>query len=176
MKIPVLKKNKIAVLCILIILGIISCFMTYGIFFPSINQTSGNSSSNETSIVRDQKVTDVLYEIQEWNTNYPQWMVLVHLTYDDLSEFPDLEKAMNGVDTNPHAWQNNRRVAAWFDGNESDFLRFHDTLCKNKTPAECFPNTPIYEYHGKYYTISYNEIGYHNLPGCERGNNNCTPL
>jgi len=176
MKIPSMDTIKNVVICILIILGIISCLIIFEFVFPNIRPHSGNCSSNEMSIVRDQKVTDVHYEIQEWNTNYPQWMVLVHLTYDDLSEFPDLEKAMNGVDTNPHAWQNNHRVAAWFDGNESDFLRFHDALCKNKTPAECFPNTPIYEYHGQYYTISYNEIGYHNLPGCERGNYNCTPL
>lgn len=174
MKIPVLKQKKIAVLCILIILGIFSCFIMYGIFFANINKTSGNFSSNETSLMQDQKVIDVTYEVYEWNMNYPRWMVLVHLTYDELKEFPDLERVMHGVNTDPNVWQNDRRVVAFFDGNQSDYLKFHNAVWKNQTIAECYPCTLIYEYHGQFYSITFNEIGYHNLPGCERGNYNCT--
>ena len=176
MKIPVSKLKTITVLCILIILGITGCFIAYGIFFPGINHTSGNSSSKETSLVQDQKVIDANFEIQEWNFNYPRWMVLVHLTNNEVKDFPDLEKAMHGVNPDPNAWQNDHRVAAWFDGNQSDFIRFHNAVWKNQTIAECYPCTPIYEYHGQYYTISFNEIGSHSLPGCERGNYNCTPV
>ena len=176
MKIPVLKQNKNAVLCILIILGIISCFMIYGIFFLSINQTSGNSSSNETSLVQDQKVIDTNFEIYELNKNYPRWMTIVHLTYDELKEFPDLEKVMHGVNNDPNAWQNDQRAVAWFDGNYSEYIRFHSAACKNKTLIECYPSSPLYEYHGQYYKIFYEKIGSHSLPGCEGGNYNCTPL
>lgn len=176
MKIPVLKKKEIAVMCIFIILGIISCFITYGIFFAGINQTFENSSSKETSLVQDHKVIDTHFGIQEWNRNYPRWMTIVHVTYDEFKEFPDLERVMHGVNTDPNVWQNNNRVVAWFDGNYSDYIRFQNAACKNKTFIECYPNTPIYEYHEQYYTIFADEIGFHNLPGCERGNYNCTPL
>lgn len=107
--------------------------------------------------------------------NYPRWMTIVHMTYDELKEFPDLERVMHGVNTDPNAWQNNNRVVALFDGNQSDYIRFQNAACKNKTFIECYPNRPIYEYHGQYYTVSFNEIGFHNLAGCERGNYNCTP-
>lgn len=174
MKNPVLKQKEIALTGILIILGIISCFITHGIFFPGIHHTSGNFSLNETNPVQEQKVIDVIFEIQEWSENYPRWMTVVHLTSDDLNDFPDVEQVIHGAKTDPGAWQNDHRVVAWFEGNESDYIRFHTAACKNKTLAECYPNTPIYEYNGQYYTISYQEIGFHTLPGCEKGNYNCT--
>jgi hypothetical protein len=174
MKIPVLNQKEIAVLCILIILGIIICFITYGIFFLNFNQTSGNSSSGAASMVKDQKVIDTNFEIYEWNMNYPRWMTIVHVTYDELKDFPDLEKGMHGVNNDPNVWQNDRRVVTWFAGNESDYTRFRDAACKNKTLEECYPSTPIYEYHGQYYSIFADEIGSHNVGGCERGNYNCT--
>lgn len=176
MKIPVLKQNKIVILCILIILGVISCFLTCGIFFPCINQTSENSSSDETSLVQDQKVIDTNFEIYELNENYPRWMTIVHLTYNELKEFPDLERVMHGVNTDPDVWQNNQRVVAWFDGNYSEYIRFHNAACKNKTLIECYPSSPLYEYHGQYYKIFYEKFRSHSLPGCEGGNYNCTPL
>jgi competence protein ComGC len=176
MKIPVLKQNKIVILCILIILGVISCFLTCGIFFPCINQTSENSSSDETSLVQHQKVIDTNFEIYELNENYPRWMTIVHLTYNELKEFPDLERVMHGVNTDPNVWQNNQRVVAWFDGNYSEYIGFHNAACKNKTLIECYPSSPLYEYNGQYYKIFYEKFRSHSLPGCEGGNYNCTPL
>jgi hypothetical protein len=176
MKFSVLKQNKIAVLGILIIMGIISCFITYGIFFPGVNQPSGNSSSNETNQMQDQQVLDTNFEIYELNMNYPRWMTIVHLTYEELKEFPDLERVMHGVNTDPNVWQNDQRAVAWFAGNYSDYLRFHNAACKNKTLPKCYPSSPLYEYHGQYYDIFYEKIGSHSLPGCERGNYNCTPV
>lgn len=175
MKIPVLKPKKIAVICILIILGITSCFIAYGIFFPGINQTSGNSSSGRASQIQDQKVIDTNFEIYELNMNYPRWMTIVHVTYDELKEFPNLERVMHGVNTDPNVWQNDQRAVAWFGGNYSDYIRFHNAAWKNQTIAECYPCTPLYEYHGQYYKIFYDKIGSHNVGGCERGNYNCTP-
>jgi hypothetical protein len=169
------KPKLITIISILIVLGIAGSYLTYGIFFPGINQTSGNSSSKETSLMQDQKVIDTNFEIYELNMNYPRWMTIVHLTYDELKEFPDLESVMHGVNTDPNAWQNNQRMVAWFGGNYSDYIRFHNAACKNKTLAECYPSAPLYEYHGQYYDIFYDKIGSHNVGGCERGNYNCTP-
>jgi hypothetical protein len=174
MKISILKQKEIAILGILIIVGTISCFITYGIFFPGIHQTSGNSSSGRANLVQDQKVIDTNFEIYEWNMNYPRWMTIVHVTYDELKDFPDLEKGMHGVNTDPTVWQNDRWAVAWFGGNYSDYIRFHNAACKNKTLVECYPSSPLYEYHGQYYKIFYEKIGSHNVGGCEKGNYNCT--
>ncbi|MHB8163196.1 MAG: hypothetical protein ACYDDV_02485 [Methanoregula sp.] len=118
---------------------------------------------------------DTNFEIYELNMNYPRWMTIIHLTYEELKDFPDLERVMHGVNTDPNVWQNDQRAVAWFDGNYSEYIIFHNAACKNKTLVECYPSSPLYEYHGQYYKIFYEKIGSHNVGGCERGNYNCTP-
>ena len=161
MKIPVSKLKLITAISILVILGIAGSFLTYGILFPSKDLPSGNSASGGDRLPQYQKLIDTHFEVQEWNISIVHNMTLVHLTFDDVTEFPDFEKSMHGVNNDPIAWRYGHRVVTWFDGNESDYIRFHNALCKNKTRAECYPNPPIFEYHGQYYTISSDIIGSH---------------
>ena len=174
MKIPHVNLKRIVFLSFLIILGIISCYLAYGILFAGNHQPSDNSSSERAGILQDRKVNDTNFEVYEWNTNYPRWRVLVPLTYNELKEFPELEKSLHGVNTDPGVWYNDRRRVAEFAGNYSEYLRFHDAVVKNQTSAGCYPCSLIYEYHGQYYTLFYDKIGSHNVGGCERGNYNCT--
>jgi len=125
---------------------------------------------------QSQKSIDTHYLVEEWDLSYVRNMTIVPVTSDDLKNFPDFERSMHGVINGSGTWGYGTRVIAWFDGNESDLYRFYHIACKNETRnlAECFPNPPIFEYHGQYYMISHDRIGSHRLAGCEQGNYNCT--
>ena len=176
MNLPTLNQKHIALITIILILGITGSILTYAIFFPSKNTGSRVTAGGENIQSQNQKSIDTHYLVEEWNLSYVHNKTIVHTTYDDLKDFPDFERSMHGVINGSGTWGYGTRVIAWFDGNESDLYRFYHIACKNETRnlAECFPNPPIFEYHGQYYMISPDRIGSHRLAGCERGNYNCT--
>jgi hypothetical protein len=142
----------------------------------SMDQNSPGTSIAAGDHSQDRKIIDSHFEVQEWDIGYVHTMTIVPVTYDELKDFPDFEQSMHGVINGSGTWVYGHRVVAWFDGNESDLYRFYHIACKNETRnlADCYPNPPIFEYHGQYYMISSDSFGYHRLAGCERGNYNCT--
>jgi hypothetical protein len=173
MNLPISKSKLIAIISIFLVLGIAGSFLTYGILFPS-KDVLPNTSVTGDRLLQDKKVIDIHYVIEENNLSFVHNMIIIHLTSDELKEFPDLERAMHGENDNPVFQRYGTWVVSDFDGNMSDYLRFHNLPCKNKTLLECYPNPPLYEYHGQYYVIHAESIGSHTLAGCERGNYNCT--
>ena len=176
MKIPASNLKLIVIFSIIVVLGIAGGFSLYGILFPAKDLPSVHSSSPGDHLVQGQKVIDTNFEIQEWNLSkvHKMNMTMILLNRDDFADFPEFERSMQGVNNDPAAWNYGSRVVTWFPGNESDLYRFYDAACKNKTRAECFPSSPVFEYHGQYYTIFSDRMGSHRLAGCEQGNYNCT--
>jgi hypothetical protein len=146
----------------------------YAMNIPTQQDLTGDTTPAGDGPLDNQKITNAHYEIQEWNLSFIHNMSIIHVTYDELKQFPDLERAMHGVNQGTGAWQSGYRLVDWFEGNMSDQYRFNAVVCKNKPLDECFSNPPVFEYHGQYYTISSDRYGSHVLAGCERGNYNCT--
>lgn len=174
MKLPVSKIHLIPVIGIILVLGITGCYLAMGIFFPSYNLPQANVTTEGEHLVNNQKVIDTQFAIQEWNLSFARKSTIIRLTDEELKEFPDLEKSLQGVNNNSQGWQNGRRVIAGFDGNMSDYIRFYNMPCKNKTLDVCYPYPTLYEYHGQFFTIFSEMYGSHTLAGCERGNYNCS--
>jgi len=168
--------KHIAVIIFFLVLGISAYLLTCNILLPSTNIGPGTIAGGEEHHSKNLKVIDSHYEVQEWDIRFVHNMTIVIITYDELKNFPDFERSMHGVINGTGTWSYGHRVVAWFDGNESDLYRLYHIACKNETRnlADCYPNPPIFEYHGQYYTISPDRIGSHRLAGCERGNYNCT--
>jgi hypothetical protein len=173
MRIPLSKLKFITIISMLVILGIaagsLTCIMISASkdpltqFIPGLNEQP----------VSEKKIIDINIEVDEYNLSFVHNRTLVFVTYDEVSVYPDLERAMLGVTNDPVAWKYGR-VVKWFEGNESDIHRFYLAACGNRTWDECYPNPPLFEYHGQYYMIFYDRIGSHTVAGCERGNYNCT--
>jgi hypothetical protein len=155
MKIPLSKLKFITIISMLVILGIGGSYLIFGFLFQSVEWPAGNLTRGGDQSLTGEKLNDIQCVVQEWNLSFVHNRTIVHVTYDELKEFPDFESAMQGVNNDPGAWSYGTRVVKWFDGNDSEYIRFHHTVCKNKTMAECFPNPPIFEYHGQYYSISF---------------------
>jgi len=158
------RRKLIGFACILIIVGTAIVLFVHGIGFPA------------KDIPENQKIVNAHFEIQEWDFSSLRNRTIIPVTYDELKDFPDFERSMHDVINGSGTWAYGHRVVAWFDGNESDLYQFYHIACKNETRnlADCYPYPPVFEYHGQYYTISSNLMGYHRLAGCERGNYNCT--
>ncbi|MFA4876114.1 MAG: hypothetical protein WC586_01765 [Methanoregula sp.] len=172
---PVVSKQKIITIIIFsMILGIAGGILINVIVFPPIDTFSRILPGGDERHSHDNKITDISLEVEEYNISIVHNMTIIPVTYDELSVFPDLEKAMHGVTNDPVTWRYGHRVVKWFTGNESDLHGFFLAVCKNKTWDECYPNSPLFEYHGQYYSIFYDRIGSHSVGGCERGNYNCT--
>jgi len=157
-----MKKSKLVIktLCListLVLFGIIGSYFITGILFQSGEQIKGNLSQDGDQSLTGGKLIDMQFEVQEWNLSlmHNHAITIVHVTYDELKEFPDFERALNESNTNATAWSYGTRVVKWFDGNDSEYIRFHHSTCKNKTLVECYPNPAIYEYHGQYYSLSF---------------------
>jgi hypothetical protein len=154
----------IGIACVLIIVGIAIVLSVHGTDFPA------------KPLPEEHKIVNAHFEIQEWDFSSLRHRTIVHVTYDQLKDFPEFERSMHGVINGSGTWSYGNRVVAWFDGNESDLYLFYHIACRNETRnlADCYPNPPVFEYHGQYYTISSDLMGSHRLAGCERGNYNCT--
>lgn len=172
---PAVKKSKlVAIISILVIIGIAGGSLTWIMIStakdPHILFLPGLNDQPEP----EKKIIDITIEVDEYNLSFIHNRTLVSVTYDEVSVYPDLEMAMHGVTNDPNAWKYGHRVVKWLDGNESDIHRFYLAACGNKTWDDCYPNPPLYKYHGQYYMISYDRIGSHTVGSCERGNYNCT--
>lgn len=158
------RRKLIGLACILIIVGTSIVLFVYGTDFPGKHLPDNH------------KIVNAHFEIQEWDLSSLRNRTIVHVTFDQLKDFPDFERSMHGVINGSGTWSYGHRVVAWFEGNESDLYRFNRVACRNETRdlADCYPDPPVFEYHGQYYTISSDLMGSHRLAGCERGNYNCT--
>lgn len=135
-----------------------------GIFSPfhetniSMDQKmTGNATLAGDNLLQEQKKIDSHFSVEEWNLSSkqssPLKITVIHVTDDELKEFSEFERSIHGADKNPAIGDTGKRSVASFEGNQSDYIRFIDAVCKNKTRAECYPNMPVFEYHGRYYFI-----------------------
>jgi len=163
MEIPFSRLKIIAIICMFVIVGIVGSYFMYPIMFPSNDIFLGKNKFVTDRLPDNPKLIDVHYEIQEWDLSlvHNHNRTIIHVTHDELKEFPDFERALIESTTNVRAWSYGTRVVKWFDGNDSEYIRFHIVACKNQTLFECYPNPPVYEYNGQYYTISADTIGSH---------------
>nr|WP_319375082.1 hypothetical protein [uncultured Methanoregula sp.] len=174
MKPAVTKSKLVAIISILVIIGIACGILTCIMISPSKDLRTPFIPGLIGQPVPEKKIIDITIEVDEYNLSFIHNRTLVSVTYDEVSVYPDLEMAMHGVTNDPNAWNYGHRVVKWLEGNESDIHRFYLAACGNRTWDDCYPNPPIYEYHGQYYMISYDRIGSHTVGSCERGNYNCT--
>jgi len=149
MKILATKRKFIVIVCIFILLVIGGSVLFSEVLFPQKN------------LPNDHTIIDTQFEVQEWNLSYVHNKTLIRVTYDELKNFPDFERSMHGVISGPGTWWEGHRVVAWFNGNESDYILFHQIVCENKSLEDCYPNPGVYEYHGQYYMIFSDRIGSH---------------
>lgn len=155
MNLPLSELKIFILISIFVIPGIAGIFFTFETLSSSKEIPSAYGTYGENLSQQNPKIIDTEYEIQEWNLSFVHNMTIVHVTYDEIKDFPDIEQSMHDENNHPRPWNYGHRVMRSFEGNMSDSYRFNIAVCKGKTPFECFsPNPPIFEYHGQYYTIS----------------------
>jgi hypothetical protein len=135
----------IGILAIVVILGII------GGIILSVRSLPPDPGKPQ---VADNQTMLASCTVEEYNLSYGHWMNIIPLTDAELTAFPEVQDALHGADRSPSKEIATFKVVKSFSVDMSKYYRFVQVVCTNKTLIECFPQPPIYEYHGRYYTVS----------------------
>jgi len=131
--------------------------------YPNVNSTSetgmtGNATLSGDHERMDTKMMDANFVINEWNISSPMShqrnITIIRITDDDFKGIPELERVMHKVKNNPPGWGSGWSLSiTGFGGNQSDYYRFMNSVCENKTRLECYADLPAFEYYGRHYFI-----------------------
>lgn len=143
-----IKYNRLGLFVVIIIVLIAGSCLFYIILIQSEN-------FQKTSVppVATQQIS--YCTIQEVDPDYITNEIIVHLTDEDLSNFPQFEKGIKNCVNNSRDWYNGRRFVYDFKDSENQISGFRNLSCKNSTCLKCDPlESPIlYEYEGRYLTV-----------------------
>ncbi len=154
MKINVTRDQTIILLGIFVFSVIIIFISLYVPGMP-LNGSSPSVGVSETGSLSGSEVTDSWFDVSEYQQNSLQNRTVFHITDDELKPFPDLKKIFRDAETNTRPWSViGQRYAGGFDGNMTRYLNFVQTICNNTTLDVCFAHPPLYEYDGRYFTLS----------------------
>jgi len=144
--------KHLTALCILVILGISGSIILYGVVFhPEV--------VNQKEVVPQKQLAQC--EVKEYNLSFSRNMTIIPITDVELREFPGMKMTLLESDSSTGEWINGYRRVKDFEADMNQYYRFVHSVCKEKTPAECFPHPPLFEYHGRYYQVSCLELYYH---------------
>ncbi|MFA5268691.1 MAG: hypothetical protein WC379_12045 [Methanoregula sp.] len=106
----------------------------------------------------EQKIMDAELSIDEWNVSSPKKpqrnITILHVTDEDFKGYPELAKAMHDRKNSPPGEGSGWSLSSTgFGANQSDYDRFMNLVCRNKTRFECYADLPVFEYYGRYYYI-----------------------
>jgi hypothetical protein len=143
--------KHLTALCILVILGISGSILLYGVVFhPEV--------VTQKEVVPQKQLAQC--EVIEYTMSYSRNMTIIPITDVELREFPGMKTTLQ-PDSNSGEWINGYRRVKDFEADMNQYYSFVHSVCKGKTPAECFPHPPLFEYHGRYYQLSCLELYYH---------------
>ncbi|MFA5268692.1 MAG: hypothetical protein WC379_12050 [Methanoregula sp.] len=120
--------------------------------------TTDNANEADDLQSQEQKLMDANLVIDEWNVSSPKRpqrnITIIHVTDEDFKGYPELEKAMYDKKNSPPGEGSGWSLSVTgFGANQSDYDRFMNLVCRNKTRLECYADIPAFEYYGRYYFI-----------------------
>lgn len=145
-------RKLIVILVVVIILGIIGGLILSGRAVPPRGMKQE---------IKDNQTHLSFCGVQEFNLSLAKNMTIIHLTDTELNAFPELRKVLEDAESHPSEVVNMPRAIKNFDAEMSQYYRFANVVCMNKTFAECFPHPPLYEYHGRYYSLFCDDLSWH---------------
>ncbi len=128
------------------------------------NQTAGPAGVDVFSSMypAGSDMPDAWFEISEYQPDALKNRTLIHLSDEDLDELPGLEKIFLSANSNTRAWSViGQRYTGGFDGNMTRFYHFNKVICDNSPLDICFAQPPLFEYHGRNFTLSADEYHSH---------------
>ena len=121
--------------------------------------TAGNTVLRGDDPGKEQKKIDSHFDVDEWNLSSQERssrkISVLDVTDKDLREFPGLERSLQKTVEKPNPVDMGLRPVASFEGNVSDYVRFISSVCQNKPRSECYGDVPVFNYHGRNYSISW---------------------
>jgi hypothetical protein len=151
------KKNNPKLLISLIIAIFIAIFLIYVIVIPFENPCQIQSTDiPQTPIISNNtSQTNNYCTIQEVNPDYITNEVIIHLTEEDLTSFPQVEKGIIDNVNNNREFYNGRRFVYDFKDSGNQITALRNLACKNSTNPKCDPlESPVlYEYEGQFFAI-----------------------
>ncbi len=152
--------KTIAIVCAAIVTGIVIWYFLSGANLQSAGLLE-TGPTTETITTEVPQEIDADFTIAEANITVVHFLPIVHVTYEDLKQIPELERAMHSDINNPKKWFGGTRKVALYEGNLSRYHAFVDAVCKGKPVIECNQGV-LFEYHGDYYEVFYQEFpSYH---------------
>jgi len=145
------KGKRIVIISVLLVLGIVA-----GILLYSMLLNSGHQQQNPRQGLLAQ------CEVQEANISLVHNRTLISVTDAELDAFPGLGSTLQNAHGSSGRWVNGYRGITDFEADISRYYDFVHRVCKDKkTMFDCFPQPPLFEYHGRYYDIFCLERYYH---------------
>jgi hypothetical protein len=135
----------------LIVLGIVGSYFLYGMIFPPNNLPQTGVSPATT-----QEDGGAYCFIQEVQSDFIRNSVSVHLTDDDLEDFPSIGKFIRNPGNFSKTWHNGRRTVGDFTDYQHQYSDFWNLSCRNISYEECHARQVpvVFEYDGRYHEVS----------------------
>ena len=135
---------------ILVVLGIPGSLVWYGTTLQKKDQTGPNSSQGTPM----PDSGDYCF-VQEVHPDNLGTSLVVHLTSQDLKEFPSYEKNIRSGKNNTLDWYNGHRGVSDFTDYEHRFEDFRNLSCRNISFDDCQARgfDVVYEFEAQYYQV-----------------------
>jgi hypothetical protein len=156
---PLYTPRTIALVCVAVVVGILCWYFLSGTFLqPAGPVETGPATENTTT--ESPLETDAEFTIAEVNISEINFIPIVHVTYEDLKKYPELEQSTLSGFNDTKKWNVGTKMIALYSGNVSQYTAFVDAVCRGKPITECNQGV-LFEYHGVYYKVDYDEPRYH---------------
>jgi len=150
MKLPQIPPGRLIFGIVLIVLGIVGSYFLYGLIFPpnGLQQTSMSPVATEEN-------GGAYCFIHEVQPDFIQNSIRVHLTDDDLEDFPLIGKFIRNPGNFSKNWHNGRRTVGDFTDYQNQYSDFRNLSCRNMSFEECHARQEpvVFEYDGRYHEI-----------------------
>jgi hypothetical protein len=151
MKFLQIPSGRLVVVIVLIVLGIIGSYFLYGMIIHAnyLPQTS------VSPITTPEKSGDYCF-IQEVHPDFIQNSVSIHLTDDDLENFPLIGNFIRNPGNFSKKWNNGHRTVGDFTDYQHQYSDFWNLSCRNISYEECHARQVpvVFEYDGRYHEVS----------------------
>lgn len=155
MKEPINDPAIFAVIVTAVLAGILFCWFNFGGFIqPAVFIEQGSATKEHD--FSSPPIIDAAFSISEADIRIVDYMPVAQVTYEDLKEYPELERSMHSDIHSSQSWHGGTRLVTIFEGNISQFYAVVDEICGGRPLAECNYGM-LFEYHGEYYIVSFQE-------------------
>jgi hypothetical protein len=156
-------------LAILVILVIVGSYFVYHAYLPPEdhrqNQPQIQLTVQPTPVILTLSQPEcsgyVIDEVQP--DSFMPNATMVHLTSDELTDFPEIEKVLQSAAMLPSGDRYGLKIIDWYNGhrsvggfiNDSQYYEFRNLSCKHSPDPKCNPlnTSQEFEYTGRYYEV-----------------------